>query len=280
MYSFIQETIENFNNMTEKEIKEELEKKKNFNNNISYNNTFNYVTTYLKIKETKLNFESLFNPLINFILKHNKKHFKKNNNEYKYFIHVIGGASIKYNVEKYNVKMNNLTYDIDINIVPLENIPNMKIAVINHISQSLKKEFPNFYISIEYLHNAVSILINGIKTFDLMFIDNYNKISSEYAKILINYYRYNNIKNYFDNLIKIYSNNYTLENLEKITFSSLDLELEVMNPLINYFENKIKEKTDIKKINDLKNKINRYNKKLEYIKVAIENRNKIIQNYK
>ena len=241
-----------------------LDIKKQFNNNTEFNNSFNYVSNHLKFKDNKVDFEKLFRPIINFILKHNKKQFYQNNYEYKYFFHIKGGANIKYKAEKQKINMDNLTSDIDIDIVPLENIPNMKITIINNLKESLQKEFHNYLVSIEYHLISISIVIGGIKILDIWFIDEYERISNVFTKTITNYY--NNVYNYYERITDYYQNNDTLENLEKITFLSIDLEFEVTINLFNYYENIFKNKKNKKNINELYHKIKRYNKKIEYIK--------------
>ncbi len=279
MFSFIDESFANVNITNEsklKETKEEQEKKRNFHNNNGFNDSFNYVTNYLKIEETKINFEYLFNRLVKFILKHNQKQFKpkQNNADFKYFLHVNGGASIKYNGEKYGLNLCDITSDIDVNIYPLEKIPNTRINIVNSLIKSLKQEYPKYYISVMYQKNAVSILINGIKTLDIV-IDNYKK-NSNFSEFMKRYYKNPDVKTYFENLVKNYTDNPSSDNLVKLTFTTLDLEHDNTLRLIDYNQNKIKESSDIEKINELKLKIIRYNKKLEYIKQAITNRSNLI----
>ena len=250
---------------------EKLDIKKQFNNNTSFNNCFNYITNYLKINENEIDFNKLFNPLINFILKHNKKQFYQNNDEYKYFLHVKGGANIKYQAQQQNINIENLTSDIDIDIVPLENIPNMRITIINNLKDALQKEFPNYLVTIEYHLVAISIIISGIKIFDIWFIDEYEKISNIFTQTIINYYK--NIYGYYKELINYYNSNYNFENLEKITFLSIYLELEINIKLLAYYDNILKNKknkNNKKKINELYDKIKRYDKKIDYIKKIID----------
>jgi hypothetical protein len=67
--------------------------------------------------------------------KFNRYKFGKNYSKSKCFIHIWGGASIKYKMNRYGLFDKNITNDIDIVIVPFENNPDIRIKLINILSK-------------------------------------------------------------------------------------------------------------------------------------------------
>jgi len=247
-----------------------------------YFNYLNYITNNLKLSnKEEINFDLVFNALMEFCLKFNKNKFGKNYSTSKCFIHIRGGASIKYKFNRYGLFDKDITNDIDIIMIPFENNPNVRIKLIEKFAIALKKELPKYMWTYKINKTVTKFYLNNLKIFDVVFYDNvqpwFNDFDDSQDKKNLSY-NYNSIDDYFSSLKKLFE--FKLDNqetLEKVTFTSLEYEYQSLKLLINFYNKKYIE--DIKKLKDknaseieiydkkqnIKNKIHRYNKKLFYL---------------
>jgi hypothetical protein len=221
-----------------------------------------------------------------FCLKFNSEKFGINYSKSKFFIHLKGGASIKYKLNRYGLLSEKITNDIDIVIVPFENNPNIRIKLIEEFTTSLRKEFPNFVFTYKIGDKSTKLYLHNNKVFDIVFYDTilpWYKLydNCQDKKVFKKINKNNSVHDYFDNLKKIFESNLdNFENLEKVTFTSLEFEYNNIILLKKHYKKmyndiikKIKENTsditiynqNILKKNKIKNKIINYNKKLFYL---------------
>ncbi len=247
-----------------------------------YNDYINYINNNLKLPiKDDFNFDLVFDALMEFCLKFNKNKFGKNYSTSKCFIHIRGGASIKYKFNRYGLFDKNITNDIDIVMIPFENNPNVRIKLIEKFAVALKKELPKYMWTYKINKKVTMFYLNNLKIFDVVFYDNikpwFNDFNdSQDKKVLSN--NYNSIDDYFSDLKKLFESKLdNQETLEKVTFTSLEYEYQSLKLLINFYNKKYIE--DIKKLKNnnaseieiydkklnIKNKIYRYNKKLFYL---------------
>jgi len=250
-----------------------------------YNDYIKYINNNLKISNKKeINFYLLFDALMEFCLKFNKNKFGKNYSSSKCFIHIWGGASIKYKMNRFGLLDNNITNDVDIIIVPFENNPNIRINLIEKFAISLKKELSNFAWTYIISEKSTKFYLNGIKIFDIVFYDtvkpwfNDFKNTDKLIQIIGKLNQYKSVDDYFSNLKILFEfdlNNQ--ETLEKVTFTTLEFDYQSIKLLLDLYNKKYYE--DIKKLKDnnasdidiynekqnIKNKIYKYKKKLFYL---------------
>jgi hypothetical protein len=247
-----------------------------------YNQYINHISNNLKIsKKDDINFDLVFDSLMNFCLKFNNYKFGKNYSKSKYFIHIWGGASLKYKMNRYGLNVNNITSDIDVVFVPFENNPNIRIKLVEKFIYGLKKELPNYMWRYTIDNMLVRIYLNNIKIFDVVF---YDKIRPWYLdfkndNMIIVIKKLNlTVDEYFENLKKMFE--YDLVNqeiLEKVTFTSLEFDYYTILLLMDMYDKKYID--DIKKLKEenanpikiyeqkkfIKNKMVSYKKKLFYL---------------
>ena len=242
----------------------------------------NYVNTNYKLSED-INFNLIFDSLMEFCLKFNSEKFGINYSKSNFFIHIKGGASIKYKLDRYGLLSEKITDDIDIVIVPFENNPNIRIKLIEEFAISLKKELPNFDWKYKISDKSTKFYLNGIKIFDIVFYDNINpwyKVfhDNQDRKVFKKINKHNSVHDYFEKLKKKFESNiYNFEDLEKVTFTSIEFEYNNIITLKKYFKNiynnlniKMKEENVSENLifnqkNKIKNKIINYDKKLFYL---------------
>lgn len=250
-----------------------------------------YVDSYYKLSED-INFNSIFDSLMEFCLQFNRYKFGKNYSSSKCFVHIRGGSSIKYKMNRYGLLDNNITNDIDIIIVPFENNPNIRIKLIEEFDIALKKAFPKYMWRYTIENLLTRFYINNTKIFDIVFYDivkpwfkNFENDALILGQIMNKLNKYNSVDDYFNNLKKLFESK--LENqeiLEKVTFTSFEYEYQSLKLLINYYEKKyiedikkLKENTTLKEIYEYKkkykNKIGIYKRKLFYLTYIIINNN-------
>jgi hypothetical protein len=251
-----------------------------------------YVDSYYKLSED-INFNSIFDSLMEFCLQFNRYKFGKNYSNSKCFVHIRGGSSIKYKMNRYGLLDNNITNDVDIIIVPFENNPNIRIKLIEEFAIALKKAFPKYMWRYTIENLLTRFYINNFKIFDIVFYDmvkpwfkNFENDALILGQIMNRLNKYKSVDNYFNNLKKLFESK--LENqeiLEKVTFTSFEYEYQSLKLLINYYEKKYIE--DVKKLKEEnatpkeiyeykkknKNKIGTYKKKLFYLTYIMVNNN-------
>ena len=247
-----------------------------------YFNYINYINDNLKLSnKEEINFDLLFDSFMDFCMKFNKSKFGKNYSSSKCFIHIRGGASIKYKFNRYGLFDKNITNDIDIIIIPFENNTTVRIKLIEKFAIALKKELPKYTWTYKINNKVTIFYLNNLKIFDIVFYDNikpwFNDFNDSQDKKVLSS-NYNKIDDYFNSLKKLFE--FKLDNqeiLEKVTFTSLEYEYQSLKLLIDLYNKKYIE--DIKKLKDnnaseikiynqklnIKNKIHRYNKKLFYL---------------
>ncbi len=253
-----------------------------------YNNYIKYINNNLKLsKQAKINFDDLFDQLMSYCLEYNKEKFGLNYSSTKCFIHVKGGACIKYNMIKLGLDSKETTDDIDLIMVPFENNPNIRIKLIEEFIDGLKKKFNKYMWTFEADNKLTQIYLNDMKIFDIVF---YDSIDPWYNHFVGGYIFPTVIKNlgsgekqdteeYFNKLKKLFESDYTnIKTLEEVTFTSLkynkqalllikenvkDIYTKQINELKKLSGNHEKEIREIELT--LVNRINRYNQKLEYV---------------
>lgn len=247
-----------------------------------YDNYIKYINNNLKLSNKEdINFDLIFDALMEFCMKFNKYKFGKNYSSSKCFIHIRGGASIKFKFNRYGLFDKNITNDIDIVMIPFENNPNVRIKLIENFAIALRKEFPKYVWIYKINKKLTNFYLNNIKIFDVVFYDNvkpwFNDFNNSLDKKILSK-NYNSIDDYFNNLKKMFESNLdNQETLEKVTFTSLEYDYQSLKLLIDLYNKKYIE--DIKKLKDnnaseikiydkkqnIKNKIYRYKKKLFYL---------------
>jgi hypothetical protein len=188
-----------------------------------------YKNKYLKLKEQYGGnlFEQLFPYLINYIIEFNKTDggslFSPNR-----FLHVKGGASIKYHIMKNQVPIDttNITSDIDLFLVCDEEEVNQHIE---SFLSGLKTHFSQYNWTHKIDGALLTILVNGIDIIDLtVFSSSYSEPDPEtsmFSYALANT-GFANIEDYFDklNLIDHQDMLQSYELVERKTFTSLLFE--------------------------------------------------------
>jgi hypothetical protein len=156
---------------------------------------------YSVLKPDEYNFDNLFDKLIDFCLEYNYSKSGKNYSSSKCFIHVKGGASIKYKMKKSGLPNNNITDDIDIILVPFENNPEIRIKLVEEFMDELKKKFNNFSCSYEFDNKLFQIYMNYVKIFDIVFYDNvrpfYQDFNCNIWSNIIKKLKFNSVDEYF-----------------------------------------------------------------------------------
>lgn len=219
-----------------------------------------------------------------FCLKFNRNKFGKNYSSSKFFIHIRGGASIKYKFNRYGLFDKNITNDIDLIIIPFENNPDIRIKLLEKFNVALKKEFPKYMWRYTIENLKIKFYINDIKIFDIVFYDNINPWYKNYEQTEIHTTVIRKLNNfilldeYFNSLKKLFELELdNQETLEKVTFTSLEYEYQALKLLIDISNKKYIENVKQLKYNNaseieiynikakIKNKIYRYKKKLFYL---------------
>jgi len=169
-----------------------------------------YVDSYYKLSED-INFNSIFDSLMEFCLQFNRYKFGKNYSSSKCFVHIRGGSSIKYKMNRYGLLDNNITNDVDIIIVPFENNPNIRIKLIEEFDIALKKAFPKYMWRYTIENLLTRFYINNTKIFDIVFYDivkpwfkNFENDALILGQIMNKLNKYNSVDDYFNNLKKLF----------------------------------------------------------------------------
>jgi hypothetical protein len=250
-----------------------------------YTNYIKFINKHLKLSTPKnSDFDSLFDSLIQYCIKFNSDKFGQNYSSTKCFIHIKGGASIKYKMNKYGLHSEGITPDIDIIVVPFENNPDIRIKLIEEFVYGLRKDLVDFMWTFKTENNITQIYLNGNKIFDMVFYDNINPWYKYYEQtdifpgVIKKLNKFKSVDEYFVHLKKLFEtdfNNYEI--LEEVTFTSLEFDNESLIQLIE--KDKSKYISQIRKLKDskasdkniydikqrMKNKIGKYEKKLYYV---------------
>lgn len=250
-----------------------------------YNDYINYINNNLKLSnKEEINFDLIFDSLMEFCMKFNKYKFGKNYSSSKCFIHIWGGASIKYKMNRYGLHSKRITNDIDIVMVPFENNPEIRIKLIEKFAYGLRKELPNYMWRYTIGNLLTRFYLNNIKIFDVVFYDtvkpwfNDFKNTDTLVQIIGKLNQYKSVDDYFSSLKILFESDLNnQETLEKVTFTTLEFDYQSLKLLLDLYNKKYYE--DIKKLkeenatekkifdhkNFIKNKIGTYTKKLFYI---------------
>jgi hypothetical protein len=227
---------------------------------------------YSVLKPDEYNFDNLFDKLIDFCLEYNYSKSGKNYSSSKCFIHIKGGASIKYKMKKSGLPNNKITDDIDIILVPFENNPEIRIKLVEEFMDELKKKFNNFSCSYEFDNKLFQIYMNYVKIFDIVFYDNvrpfYKDFNCSIWTNIIKKLKFNSVDEYFiqlKNKFKSDLNNFNT--LENVTFTSLEFDKNYLILLLLKYNKELNKTID--KVNFYKNKIIKDSKKLKYINLLL-----------
>ena len=250
-----------------------------------YLSYINFINNYNKLQKLEnINFDLLFNSLMDYCMKFNSDNFGKNYSSSKCFVHIWGGASIKYKMNMYGLNIDRITSDIDIIIIPFENNPDIRIKLIEEFTNGLKKELPNFMWTHKIGNLITRLYLNENKIIDIVFYDNINPWYKDYQQtdiftsVIRNLYKFKSVDEYFIHLKKLFESE-LIDNqkLQKVTFTSIEFDYQSLKLLIELYNykyineiKKMKEKNvpdkeiyNMKKL--IKNKIRKYRKKLFYI---------------
>lgn len=258
-----------------------------------------YYKKYLKYKyKYKIlqlggyNFETLYKDLMNFCINYNKSRYLINEIfDEKIILHIKGGASIKYYMNKKNIDSTNITSDIDILILS-DNNDIDKENTVSELYNELSENFKQYNWNYKIFNGLYNICIDNYCIFDITFINTLENTEDSMFLYAVKSLGYNNIHEYADYILSL-----SQENLEKVTFTSLKFEyysttkgiinqIEYLNSIdewknnleqfklklkLNYYrltstdrsfvEDRIKVltwQTSNEYINILKNKLNRY----------------------
>ena len=250
-------------------------------NNTEYGEYIKYINENLKIlKPANHDFDSLFDSLIKYCFEYNYGKFGQNYLKTKSFVHIKGGSSIKYKMNKKGLPSNMITNDIDLIMVPFEDNPEIRIKLIEEFVDGLKKKFDGFSCTFKNHGNKlVEIYINCNKIFDIVFYDKISPWYKEYdcdifSDAISKLKKNSSVDDYFMNLKILFESDLNnFKTLEKVTFTpiefdkfSLILILEKFNRSLN---NIILDKMSNKK--EIADKIKRDEKKLYYINFMLIN---------
>lgn len=168
------------------------------------------------IKKGGFTFEEMYSPLIQFCIDYNKRDAIELFGESS-IIHVKGGASIKYHLNKVGINTNGITSDIDILLIPNEEDSQ---SALNNFYEALQRRFVGYNFTITNNNGLYNICINNFCVFDItIYNQNMNQLedpeTSMFLYALINM-GFNNINNYVTKLLG--SNNTEIKTFTSVQF--------------------------------------------------------------
>ena len=192
-------------------------------------------------KDNKIfNFNEMFDSIIDYCVEFNK-HSKLG------FIHIFGGASIKYYINKNKINNNYLTSDIDGSIICFYNDDDNKLKLINSFVNGLKITFPCYIWKYEIRNNHlldysnhlelipifIKIYVNNYKLFELTIYNlNQNKMNNSFSSAVKQIYNIN-MDDYYTYLLQNHNNDNEI--ILKLTVSNLILEKQSLINIINTY---------------------------------------------
>ncbi|VVU94418.1 hypothetical protein CPAV1605_140 [seawater metagenome] len=184
-----------------------------------------------------INFETLFSHLVEFIINYNKKKIANDLNLFGMInlFQIKGGSSIKYHLMQRGIDTTNLTSDIDLLFFSddLEEVEKEIIAFY----KELQKTFPSLAWNYNINNGLVTIKIGGGNIIDISVYDPNFDMDDETSMFAyaLKKLGFKNIKEYYDKIT-------TSDNIEEITFTSLEFEffssqkgIEVIQGYLNAF---------------------------------------------
>jgi|688.fasta_scaffold455669_2 hypothetical protein len=173
-------------------------------------------------------FDTLFENLVKSLIVYNTEQLKDSMfSDETTFVHIKGGASIKYQLMRENIDSQNITNDIDLFLV-VGRYDN-SLDELNRLIKFLEENISNYSWTVNNNGKLYTLSVNGIQMVDITIYDSSYvdmNLGSSMFYYAITQLGYDSYDDYFDELYKIdyyeYDNNPQL--LYKKTFTSLNLE--------------------------------------------------------
>lgn len=183
-----------------------------------------------------IDFEKIYENIIRFIISYNKIQMVNKDlfGEINY-LHIKGGASIKYHLNEAKILTKDITNDIDI-LFLIDNIEEKKERIDTFfLTLKSTKYFKNFDWNLNYSNGLYVIQKDNINLIDITIYDPNFDIKDETSIFgyALQKLRFNNIEQYYNTIVKS-------DNIKLISFTSLKFELFSTEKAIQVYENYIK----------------------------------------
>lgn len=178
-----------------------------------------YYINYLggSISDKTINFEVLFYRIIDFIIEFNNSTLQNNIFGDANYIHIKGGASVKYHLSKKDINTQNLTSDIDILMILSEE--SEKQEFLSDFINKLINKFPDYSINLIEEKGLLTVTFNNLKLIDITFSSDPIDMSDDSSMFV------HSLKKLSTSPQDYYISVLFSENIEEITFTSPNFEL-------------------------------------------------------